>query len=69
MLVYQWGRKDPFVTANNNKGDDSEKIVYDINNNIIVNPVSKVAATGRIGDAIAHPMTFIFGICGVLIAT
>lgn len=58
VLVYQWGRKDPFVTANNNKGDNNEKVVYDINNNQIQNPVSKVAATGKIGDAIANPMTF-----------
>ncbi|MBR1502258.1 MAG: hypothetical protein IJ618_00035 [Prevotella sp.] len=40
------------------KLSDDAKIVYDINNNVIVNPVSKVAATGKIGDAIANPMTF-----------
>lgn len=62
VLVYQWGRKDPFIAAANNKElSTTEKTVYNISNAVIASPVTKTAATGRIGDAVANPTTYYLG--------
>lgn len=55
-LLYQWGRKDPFLGAASMSADTESSSTSDA-----FNTVPSSAATGTLAYSISHPMTFITG--------
>lgn len=58
-MMYQWGRKDPFPNSASLTGNDVERSIYDIDNNL----VEIIKETAPAGDnrpySLHNPMTFL----------
>ncbi|MCR4564631.1 MAG: Ig-like domain-containing protein [Bacteroidales bacterium] len=59
-LLYQWGRKDPFLGSSSISSGTKAKSTLSW-----PAPVSSTSNTGAVDYAVAHPTTFITGITGV----
>ena len=59
-LLYQWGRKDPFLGSSSISSNTKAKSTL----SSWPSPVSSNSSTGKVAYAVAHPTTFITGVSG-----